>query len=200
VPPVWLWTTLAAVLAVFVFIWMGGYRHAGIVLVLAMAAVWMADAYGPLRQERLVMAALAVALALSIVPAYRLWFEELRFPYGGGRLMAAYIRANGLTQANFAGGALMWNSWMVDLPPVKVWLARGEYGSFSKWERRDQAWGAEDAIRAAQAHYRGQPWFLMLSRRLPEEFAGEFRLRYATPELEWGQRDERYYLYEAVTP
>ena len=200
VPPVWLWTTLIAVLAVFVFIWMGGYRHAGIVLMLAITAIWMAEAYGPLRQERLAMAALFVALALSIVPAWRAWRDETRFLYGGGRLMAQYIRANGLTEASFAGGALMWNSWMLDLPPVRVWLARGEYGSFSKWERRDQAASAEEAIRAAQAHYRGQKWFLMLSRTLPPELASQFRLRYATPPLEWGQRDERYYLYEAVTP
>jgi hypothetical protein len=201
VPPLWLWTTLAAVLAVFVFLWMGGYRHAGIVLVLAITALWMADAYGPLRQERLAMAALTVALAMSIVPAYRLWSEETRLLYGGGRLMARYVRANGLTNANFAGGALMWNSWLLDLPPVRLWLApRGEYGSFWKWEQREGAPNAEEAIRAAQEHYRGQRWFLMLSRPVPKAFAAEFRLRYATPPLEWGQRDERYFLYEAVKP
>jgi hypothetical protein len=196
-----LWTTLVAVMVVFVWVWMGGPRHAGILLVLTLTAVWIADAYGAFRIERLAMAALTVALAWSIVPAYRSWRDETRYAYGGGRAMADHIRTHELERANFAGGALMWNSFLVDLPRTRVWLApRGEYGSFSKWERRDSAMTAEEAIRAAQTHFGGQPWFLMLSRPLPAAFERQFRLRHATPELQWGQRDERYWLYESVTP
>ncbi len=198
VPLSFLLLTVGAMLAVFLYVWMGGTRHAGILFLLAVTALWIAHAYGSLRLQKGVMTAFAFSLAWSAVTASGFWLDDLRFPFSGGRWMAAYIQRAGLEQAQFGGGQSLWNSPLVDLPETRIWFPeRRDWGTFATWALHDKALTEEQAVRRTQDHFRGQRWYLLTNRPVPRSMQPEFRLMARSP-LQWGPADERYYLYEPV--
>lgn len=198
VPLAFLCLSTSALMAVFLFVWMGGTRHAGIIFVLALAALWIADAYGAVRFRKFVMTAVAVSLVWSILTAYDYWSEEVRFPFSGGRWMATYIRAHGLETAQIGAGMSLLNTPLVDLPRTRIWYPeRRGWGTFATWAFLDRSMTDERAIRITQNHFRGQRWYLLTNRAVPPSMRGEFRLLARSP-LPWGHVDERYWLYEPL--
>jgi hypothetical protein len=198
VPLSFLILTVGAMMAIFMYVWMGGTRHAGILFLLSVAALWIAHAYGSLRLRNVVMTGLAVSLAWSALTASGFWIEDVRFPFSGGRWMAGYIRRAGLENAQIGGALSLWNSPLVDLPETRVWYPeRRDWGTFATWAYLDRSLTDEKAIRITQDHFRGQRWYLLSNREVPPSLEREFRLRARSP-LQWGHRDERYYLYEPV--
>jgi hypothetical protein len=199
-PPIFLLLSTGIVTALFVYVWMAGLRHGGILLVISIATLWIADAYGPYRRERLVMAALAVSLAYSILPAAHAWKSETADGYSGSREMANYLKRTGLDRKELAGTAPPY-SLLVYLPGKPVWYAVTEtYGSYARWDRQWQLTRETpraELIARAQRHFQGREWLLLLHREIPEERKGEFRLVYKTAEP-WVRFDERYWLYEPV--
>jgi hypothetical protein len=187
-----------AMLALFLLVWMGGTRHAGLLFLLAIAALWIADAYGALRLRTVVMTALAVSLVWSVVTAYDYWTEEVRFPFSGGRWMAAYIREHGLETAQLGAGMALLNPPLVDLPRTRIWYPeRREWGTYATWAFLDRSMTDEKAIRITRDHFSGQRWYLLSNREVPDPLRGDFRLLARSP-LQWGHVDERYWLYEPV--
>ena len=190
--------TSAALLTLFVLVWMGGPRHAGILLVVAVASLWIADAYGPYRRERLVMAALAVALGWSVIPAARAWVEETRWAYSGSREAAEAIRKTG--RKEIAAKVALHHAVAVYLPEHRFWYAAtGEYGSYTRWDRqweRSLTMPAVTAVTRAEEHFGNRPWLLLLTEELPPSKKARFRLIYRTNRRVWGKYEERYWLYE----
>lgn len=200
VPLAFLVLSAAAMLALFLFVWMEGPRHAGLIFLLSIAALWIADAYGGLRLRKVVMTALGVSLLWSAVTAYDYWSEELRFPFSGGRWMAAYLREHGLETAQIGAGMSLLNTPLVDLPRTRFWYPeRREWGTYATWAHLDRSMTDEKAIRITRDHFRGQRWYLLSNREVPATLQGEFRLLARSP-LQWGHVDERYWLYEPVAP
>ncbi len=200
---VFLGAVVTALLLIYVFIWMGGLRHAGLLLVVTVAAVMIADAYGPYRRERLLMAALAVAFAYSLVPAYRAWSDETRYAFSGSREAAAYIRRTGLDDdAVLVSHTLFWTSPLVYLPAAKVWYpARGRFATFSEWERGDRELAQmplETVLERARVQFGGRRWVFIGNSELPEHLRREYRLIYRTSEPIWNRFDEQYLIYEPV--
>lgn len=202
-PVVFLATIGTALMLIYVFIWMGGLRHAGVLLVVVLAAVWIADAYGPYRRERLLMAALAVAFAWSIVPAYRSWVAETRYAFSGSREVATYIRKSGLDQkAVLVSHSMFWTSPLVYLPKAKIWYpAKARFGTFGTWERADYESSRvplEAVLERAHAQLRGRRWVLLVHHELPEPLRRQYRLIYRTKEPVWRMFGERYLIYEPL--
>jgi hypothetical protein len=198
VPLSFLLLTVGAMLAVFLYVWTGGTRHAGILFLLSVAALWIAHAYGDLRLQRVVMIAFAISLAWSAVTVSRFWLDDLRFPFSGGRWMAGYIRRAGLETAQIGAGQSLWNSPLVDLPKTRIWFPESrDWGTFATWAFHDKTLTEEQAIRRTQDHFRGQRWYLLTNRPVPPSMQAEFELMARSP-LQWGPADERYYLYEPV--
>ena len=200
VPFLFLVQSLGFLMVIFTFVWMGGLRHAGLLLIVCLAAIWIADAYGPYRIERLAMAGLAVSLAYSLLLAYNCWTAETTLPYSGSRDVAAFIRSNHLEGVEIATRAPIRHALLVYLPGKKLWYAAlGESGSYSRWDQRSQRSQAVPpaaAIAAAEAHFRGRRWLLLTTEELPRERAAGFRLLYHTPTALWGRSDENYWLFE----
>jgi hypothetical protein len=194
-PVTFLAAVAAGMLGIYLFIWMGGLRHAGLLLVIALAAVWIADAYGPYRRERLLMAALAVSLAYSIMPAYQAWIAETRYAFSGSREAAVYLR--GLDEDTvLVSHAPFWNSPLVYLRGRKIWYpAAAEYATHSRWKRSEHELSRislETALSRAEQQLRGRKWVVVLNRRI----AGDrYRLLFETKAPLWRNRDEIYRVY-----
>ena len=200
VPLAFLLLSAAAMAGLFLFVWMGGPRHAGLLFLLAIGALWIADAYGGLRLRNIVMTALGLSLLWATVTAYDYWTEEVRFPFSGGRWMAGYIREHGLETAQIGAGMALLNTPLVDLPRTRFWYPeRRDWGTYATWGFLDRSMTDEKAIRITQGHFRGQRWYLLSNREVPGALQGEFRLLARSP-LQWGHVDERYWLYEPVAP
>jgi hypothetical protein len=198
-----LWITWTILVLVYVFVWMGGIRHAGLLLVLVLAAVWIADVYGPYRRERLLMAALAVSLAWSIVPAWQSWVAETRDAFSGSKEVAAFLRSEGLDRnAVLVSHAMFWTSPLVYLPEAKIWYpAALKYGTYGLWQRRDYELSKvprETVLRLAERQLRGRRWVFLTHGKLPETEQKRYRLLFETKVAVWGMTAERYRVYEPV--
>ncbi len=198
VPLALLLVSSAGLMALYLAVWLGGTRHPGLIFLVAVAALWIADAYGGVRLRNVVMTALALSLVWSISTAYDYWSQEIHTPFSGGRWMAKYIQAHGLESAQIGAGMALLNSPLVDLPRTRFWYPeRREWGTFTTWAFVDRSMTDEKAIRITQQHFRGQRWYLLANREIPPSLAGEFKLLARSPRP-WGHVDERYWLYEPV--
>lgn len=200
VPQLFLWLSGTLLMAVFVFVWVGGLRHTGILLLAALAALWIANSYGPLRFPRLLPLGLALSLSWGVLPAADAWRKELRQPYSGSRDLARYLRASGLDRKEIAAHRPLYCAPpLVYLPGVRFWWpGAGEYGTYARWDRAHQKAlevPAVTVVERAKERFAGQEWLLLLNFPLPEELAGAFRLVYRTPEAVWGKPAETYWLY-----
>jgi hypothetical protein len=203
-PVFFLGSVLTALMLIYVFIWMGGLRHAGLLTVAVVAAVWIADSYGPYRRERLLMAALAVAFAVSVVPAYRCWVAETRYAFSGSREVAGYIRETRLEErAIFVSHQMFWTSPLVYVPGMKIWYpARAAFGTYGQWERRDyldSKMPLETVLERAHEQLKGRRWVLIVHRELPDQLRPGYRLLYRTKEPIWRMFAEQYLIYEPLS-
>jgi hypothetical protein len=200
------------IMLVYLFVWMGGVRHAGILLLLAVMAIWIADAYGPLRFERQTFAALAIALALSTATALQAVVRETREAYSGSAETAAFLRETGLDRVELVVPQQAPNSVLAYLPGKRFWCAStGSHGSFIPWSREWQRpVRIDDVVARAEGHF-GRPerqfgrqgrhfgrrkWLLLVTSELPERLRGRFRLLHQTQRPVWRRADERFWLYE----
>ena len=195
---VFLYLSGAAMMAVYVFVWMGGIRHAGLLLVLVVVAVWIADAYGPYRRERLLMAALAVSFAYSIVPAARAWVLETRYAFSGSREVATFLIDSGLTSdATLVAQTAFWSSALVYLPgnPVCDPIV-GRCRTYSLWRQEEFASVPREVfLEKAEERFAGQRWVYITHSEIPEAKRADFRLLFNTKQEIWEKRAERYFVY-----
>ena len=202
-PVVFLIATATGTMLVYVFIWMGGLRHAGLLTIVTIAAIWIADSYGPYRRERLMMAALAVGLAYSVLPACRSWVDETRYAFSGSRELAEYVRAHGLDRnAVLVAHAPFWNSPLVYLPGVRIWFpAAGAFGTYVHWDRQEYEQSKvplETVLQQANQQLRGRRWVFVTQGKLPDTERPRYRLLYETQGRIWRMTSERYRIYEPV--
>lgn len=201
-PPFFLATVLAAILQIYIFIWMGGLRHAGVLLLIALAAVIIADAYGPYRRERLLMAALAVAFAFSIPTAVRSWMDETRYAFCGSREAGTFVRESGLDRngTTLVAASPFTLSFLVYAPRAKLWHPfREEHGTYLLWTRRELIpRKVPDVVELARTQMGSRPWVLVTSQELPENLRDRFRLLHRTRQPIWKRQAEAYFFYEPL--
>jgi hypothetical protein len=189
-------------LILFVFVWLGGLRHAGLILIVAIVALWMAMSGKPAwaRADALATVALCVTLGLSVVTAARNWVDDFRLPYSGGEEMGRFIRARGLDRVEIAAHPPNeTKSVLVFLPGKRFWLpATAEYGSYSTWDRkfdRAQLTPGETAIENARSQLAGREWVLLTNF---EVAAPGFQLLFTNRERIFGRPTERFFLYRPL--
>lgn len=189
---------LAALGLIYYFFWLGGPRHAGLLLLAVLAGLWMSDR--PL--HRWTFVALSIALAWSVAAAGQLWIREWGGAFSDAEEMAAFIRANDLAQYEIAAH---------NFPPAQALLpyldgkqfwyaALGRHGSYldfdAEYERAIRV-PYNDAVKAARRRFAGSRWLLLLNVPIvnPERYG--FRLLYATRGEPFGSPEERFWLYAA---
>jgi hypothetical protein len=199
--------TTLQLLFLFTFVWTGGARHAGLLLLVLVASLWIADSYGPPLGLRRVMHRIAVVgcgagLAWGLLGAGSAWAAEIRYPFSGSRAMAAYIRQHGLADVDTA--AHPWGSTgsvLVYLPGKRFWYAtRGDWGSHGMWgsASRPRDLTIDEVLIAARARFRGRKWLLLTAGELRGASERGFRLRYHTEGPIWGRKDESFWIYEPL--
>ena len=201
-PVLFLWIAGTILMLIYIFIWMGGIRHAGVLLLLVVAAVWIADAYGPYRNERMMFAGLAVAFAFSIVPAWRAWVSETKYAFSGSREVARFIQKNGLDRDILVSYKMFWTAPLAYLPQAKIWYpAARRFETYTLWERQDylrSKMPIETVIAEARQQLRGRRWVLIMNREIPKVEEQRFRLLFQTQMPIWRVQQERYWIYEPV--
>lgn len=201
IPLLFLYACGTAMILVYVFVWMGGIRHAGLLLVLVLSSIWIADAYGPFRREQLLMAALAVSLAYSVIPAARSWVLETRYAFSGSREVADFLIDSGLTEhAVLVSHPMFWTSPLVYLPGTPICdPAEGRCRTYSRWLRRDYELSKiprERVLEMAEEQFAGQRWIYITHAEIPLPKRDEYRLLFRTQVQIWRMWGERYLVYE----
>jgi hypothetical protein len=196
------WGSLLPLLFIFVFVWIGGLRHAGILLILTIAVLWIAQAEGkPLRLPKPTYALLGVALLYSVWFTWHHTKEETLYAYSDSKEMATWIRAHGLDRLPIAAHrTARCSPILAYLPGKQFWSpATSRDESYIRWSGAGQLAADapfEQVVQTARDHFRGQKWLFLSSGELPESLRGEFRVLYRTKDPIWERFDENYTLYE----
>ncbi len=200
---------VVGLLLLYQFVLVGGYRHTGLILIVLLAAVWMAAAEGAprdawrLKAWRTFEIALALCFVWSVYTNVKEAINEIKWPHSGSREMAGYIATNVPASTIIVAHAPYHCApTLVYLPGRRFWFpAYGRFGSYMLWDRefqRGQYLAPTIAIEAARRQLAGRKWLLLINGHLPEEERG-FRLLYANHIPVYStHQGEQYSLYQPL--
>lgn len=195
-----LWMPVAAISILYVYIWIGGLRHAGFYLIAVLLAVWLGARRLEPRYARVAALLLNATLLVSCFTAARFWVLDVRSNFSGSREMAQFIRINGLERYEIAAHNLtQCEAVLPYLPRKQFWYAGlGRYGTYMTWDAAfERALDVPYPVAEARARqqFAGRQWLLLFNVEMPDPAAHGFRLLYANRGPIFEKTDERYWLY-----
>jgi hypothetical protein len=204
-------SSLSGLAFIFTVLWIGGYRHYGLILIAIVAALWLG--HGTLtnpRTSRALALVVHVSLALSIAHTARFFHADLTRNFSGSREMANVLLQEELRALPIAAHPPTHAEAVLPyLAQKTLWYAAlRESGSHLRWDaalRVAQATSADRAAANAAQHFHGKPFLFLSAAPLADPQLHSLRLLYATreplvnPRDAHGQpNDERYWLYRAI--
>jgi hypothetical protein len=195
-----LWVTIAALLCLYSFVWLGGLRHAGFLVVITLVAVWLGARDVDWRYASAAALLLNGALLISVFVAARYWIDETRSAFSGAKEMAIFIRDHRFEAADIAAhNVTQCEALLPYLPRTRFWYAGlGDYGTYLKWDAaQERALEMPYPVAEMRARQRfdGRPWLLLFNVEIPNPEAHGFRLLYTNQQAIFEKTDERYWLY-----
>jgi hypothetical protein len=195
-----LWLTIAALLGLYSFVWLGGLRHAGFLLVITLVAVWIGSRDVDARHASAAALLLNGALLISVIVAARYWIDDTRASFSGAKEMATFIRDHHLDRTEIAAHNLtQCEALLPYLPRTRFWYAGlGEYGTYLKWDAaQERALNVPYPVaeERARRHFAGREWLLLFNVEIPNAEGHGFRLLYTNQRPIFEKTDERYWLY-----
>jgi hypothetical protein len=204
----WFAAHVSGLFLIFTSLWIGGFRHYGLVLIATIASLWLGmETGGKSRVTFLAIAMLNVSLALSIPLALKFAWSDFTKNYSGSREMARYILRSGHEGAEIAAHPPAQSAAVLPyLPRRMFWYpALGRSGSYMSWDadyRKAQSLPVERAAQAALSTFGDRPWLFLAASPLGRPEEHELTLLYATHQplveprdAEPWPNDERYWLY-----
>ncbi len=195
-----LWLTVAGLLIIYSFVWLGGLRHAGFLLVITLVAIWLGAREVDERHASAAALLLHGALLISVFVAARYWIDDTRAAFSGAKEMATFIRGHHLDSREIAAHNLtQCEALLPYLPGARFWYAGlGGYGTYLKWDAAQER--ALDvpypvAEERAKRQFGGRPWLLLFNVEIPDAEAHGLRLLYTNQQPIFEKTDERYWLY-----
>lgn len=197
---------LAGMLYVFLFKWIAGGRHVGMVLLLALFVLWVARSEGDAGVPAWARAAMRIGfvllhlgLAVSMLAAVEFVRLEQRYPYSHAGQMADLLRASGLAGRPIAA-TMPAEAVLAHLTPRRFFYAdverHGSHRLWDAWEEQRHDRPADEVAVSARRAFAGRPgWLLLLDRPLPNPARHGLRPLAAT-RGPTGPSGERFYLYE----
>lgn len=187
----------------FVFVWFGGYRHAGLLLICALMSIWIAGETPDDVVSALAALIFNIALLASTIFSVRMAQADVKMDFSGSKEMGEYIRSHRLDRYEIAAHNIQESEAVLPwIPGRRLWYAAiGRDGTYMQWNR-DEEMGRgvpyDVAIERAVEHFavRRRPWLLLLNAPIPVASSRPFRLIYATRGVVFRHREERYWLYE----
>ncbi len=195
-----LWVTIAVLLVLYSYVWLGGLRHAGFLLVITLVALWLGARDADLRYASAAALLLNGALLISVCVAARYWIDDTREAFSGAKEMAAFIHDHHLESAEIAAHNLtQCEALLPYLPHSRFWYAGlGEYGTYLKWDaaqERALEMPYPVAEERAKGQFAGREWLLLFNVEIPDAEKHGFKLLYTNQQAIFEKTDERYWLY-----
>jgi hypothetical protein len=199
-----LWGTIIILLALYSFVWLGGFRHAGFLLAITLVAVWIGAEDLDVRFTSAAALLLNGALLISTFVAVRYWIDETRFSFSGAEEAAMFIRDHHLESNDIAAHNLtQCEALLPYLPRTRFWYAGLErYGTYLRWDaaqERALEMPYPVAEERAKAHFGGGRWLLLFNVEIPNPEAHGFRLLFTNRSPVFEKTDERYWLYAPLS-
>ena len=198
-----LWLTIAGLLGLYSFVWIGGFRHAGFLLIVTLVAVWLGARDADDRYASAAALLLNGALLISVAVAARYWIDDTRTDFSGAKEMATFIRKESLEGTDIAAHNLtQCEALLPYLPHTRFWYAGlGEHGTYLKWDAaQERALNVPYPVaeERARRHSAGREWLLLFNVEIPNPEAHGFRLIYTNQRPIFEKADERYWLYAPI--
>ena len=198
--------SIAALLVLFVYVWLAGSRHTGLILMVVLAGVWMAGPEDVGAEQwrrsarRFFEASLALIFVWGLYAAAQDAIAETRWAYSGSQEMAQYVAGHVPPGTIIAAHVPIYcESILAYLPGRSFWYpAEHRAGSFMTWDRafqRAQAVRTETAVEMARRQLAGKRWVLLVNQELSAAQQHGFRLLYTNRRRVYGRPLERYWLY-----
>ncbi len=200
-----LWGSL---LALFLFKYVGGLRHYGLLLLALVFCLWIerdGRAASPSGWSRVVHRAFAVlfpaSLAVSAASLALTARAEVLFQFSDAGDMASYLLSHGLAERPVAAFPAPHTASVLPYLPKRTFYypGLGRSGSFMTWGRtlfEDEVLSPADAIaRIPFALPDPRGTLLLTNKRLAPPLAASLRLLHRTPGFLFAKDDERFFLY-----
>jgi hypothetical protein len=193
---------------IFATRWYGGDRHAGLVFLLLVFAMWLGG--WPSEQSEgnisgLTAFALAVTLFLSSAAAIAWSWQDIRYDYSGSRSAAQFIRDQSLTRLSIAAFPEdRTESLLPYLPGTRFWyVTRREFGTFVDWKTHwnvdAESFTDQEIIGRVHQQFSSTPHVLVMAERpLANPSTDGYQLIFHNTERLFGEhaRSETYYIYK----
>ncbi len=193
---------LVGLATVYTLVWYGGLRHAGLILMATLAAVWVAADVPASSMTRAAALLLNLTLIGSAVYSFQNASADVRFAFSGSKEMAEFIDRRFDDHEIAAHNIYQTQAILPYLPGRKLWyIGRGEYGTYVEWDAAHllaSSMPYDLAVERARRHFKGKRWLLLLDRAMPQPERRGFRLIHATSVPVFRNLDERYWLYEPL--
>lgn len=196
--------SIAALLLLFVFVWVAGFRHTGLILIVLLAGLWMAGTDGTRpwrdRTRRYLEVALALCFAWGIYVAAEEAIAETKWASSGSREMAEYIAANVPDSTVIvAEPPVLCEPVLVYLPGRRFWYPeREQFGSYMMWSGlsgRSNGVRRETTVEVARRRFAGRKWLLLVNTQLAAAEGRGLRLLATNRRKVYAHMMERYWLY-----
>jgi len=194
-----LWSWYAALALIFTFWWIGGVRHAGLVLMLLLVVLWIAlEEEG--RRINVPVALLTISLLVADFTCVLIYRTDYRYAYSGAKEIADFLRANRLDGDVIAAHSETTTSALAPYLAHSLWYAGIEdFGTFTMWDRKFDA-GLDvtypDAVARARRRFGGRrDALLLLNVEVPNPHGEGLDLVYQTRRPVFEHTDETFWLY-----
>lgn len=197
----------------FMFTWMSGDRHTGLLWVVSVMAVWIAWEDEPERvggrayfkwrwlpaRAGIVMLVLSMLHSTAVLAVTAR--KEILYAFSDARNVAEFLHEKGYDRQPIAAHQMYrCEAILPYLPGVKFWyVGLQRYGTYLPWDKR---WEEGELLRPGHVMERfdrefpsSTPATLILTRPLLEPAKSGFVLAYQTTVEEFGDTEERYYVY-----
>ena len=192
-----LWCWYAALALIFTFWWIGGVRHAGLILVLLLVVLWIATEE---KRMTLPVALLTISLLVADVTCVLMMRADYRYAFSGSKEIADFLRANRLDRDIIAAHSETTTSAVAPYLAHPLWYAGiEEFGSFPMWDKKFDA-GLNVTYPAAVARARRafggrRDALMLLNVEVPDPPAEGLELLYRTRRPLFEHPDETFWLY-----
>ena len=184
----------------YIYKWIGGYRHTGFVLLVLLYALWTSTAND--RSRLLAQFVLFVTLIVSITATIRISQLEWKYAFSGAEEMAGFIRQSGLESLPIAAHSETTTSAICPWIPHPFFYAGSQrLGTFTMWDQQFER-GLEtpypDAVANAKRQFAGKDYLLLLNVEMPDPASNGFALVHGTAVTVFAHQDERFWLYRPL--
>ena len=196
-----LWSSYAALALIFTFWWIGGVRHAGLLFVILLFAMWIGYEGGGTKSLRYsTFGLLTVALVVADVTAFGVMRADYRYAFSGAKEISDFLHLNHLENDVIAAHSETTTSAVAPYLAHPLWYAGiEELGTFNMWDRKfDEGLNVtypEAVARARRRFGARNDALVLLNVEVPNPPAEGLQLIYRTRVPVFGHPDERFWLY-----